>query len=155
MATKLQVEITGLNELIADAEKQGANAPKLVRAAITNSVNRIQQEARRLAPHRTGTLQRSILTTVDYPEGKVEVNEKYGAYIEEGTGIYGAKGTPIVPTRAKVLAWKGAAGMMFAKSVKGMKARPFFKPGIENAAGYIEDQFTKTIDLLTKGLAGH
>lgn len=155
MATKLTVEVSGLKELIRDAEKSGADSSKLVKAAIVNSVNRIQSEARRLAPHRTGTLQRSIMVDVNYPEGKVEVNEKYGAYLEEGTGVYGPKGSRIVPVTAKVLAWKGAAGMVFAKSTKGMKARPFFKPGIENAAGYISDQFTKTIDLLTRGLAGH
>jgi HK97 gp10 family phage protein len=155
MPTKLTVEVQGLNELIHDAQKQGADSPKLVKAAIVNSVNKIQSEARRMAPHRTGTLQRSIMVDVNYPEGKVEVNEKYGQYIEEGTGIYGPNNTRIVPKTAKVLAWKGAAGMVFARSTKGMKARPFFKPGIENAADYINDQFTKVIDLLTHGLAGH
>jgi hypothetical protein len=44
----------------------------------------------------------------------------YGAYLNEGTGIYGPTGKPIVPTQAKVLSWVSAAsGRVFAASVKG------------------------------------
>lgn len=150
----LSVEIVGFDELIADATKAGANAEGLVKAAITNSVNRIQSEARSRAPHRTGTLQRSILTQVDYPEGKVAVGEKYGIYFEQGTGIYGATGNKITPKKAKVLAFKVGGKLVFARSVEGIQARPFFKPGIEASAQYISDQFVKVIELLTQGLAG-
>lgn len=151
----LVVQVQGFDKLVSDAQKQGINSQKLVKAAITNSVNRIQREARQLAPHRTGTLQRSILVQVDYPVGQVSVDEKYGQFIEEGTGIYGKTGARITPKTAKVLAWKGAGGMVFARSTKGMKARPFFKPGIENAADYISDQFVKVIERIVNGLAGH
>lgn len=152
--SNLAVEITGLKELINDAEKAGGNAKLLVKAALTNSTGRIQAEARALAPHKTGALQRSILTTVDYPEGKVDVNEKYGIFFEEGTGVYGKTGNPITPKRAKVLAWGGGGSMVFARSSKGIKPRPFFKPGIEAASNYIADQFVKVMEKLTDGLAG-
>lgn len=149
----LVVEVEGLNELIAAAEREGANAQPLMKAAITNSVNRIQSNARALAPHRTGTLQRSILTNVDYPKGEVTVNEKYGEWIENGTGIYGPTGQRITPKKAKALAWMGAGGMVFARSIKGMKARPFFKPGIQNSLSYISDQFTQVMNKIIEGLA--
>lgn len=150
----LSVEIVGLDKLIHDVEEAGGNVKGLMKAAITNSVSRIQSETRSLAPHRTGTLQRSIMQTVDYPEGKVQVGEKYGIFLEEGTGIYGEKGSRITPKSAKVLAWKGDGGIVFAKSVKGIKARPFFRPGIEKSADYIAEQFIRVIERLTDGLAG-
>lgn len=150
----LTVEVSGLEDLIHDVNQAGGNAVPLMKAAITNSVNHIQSNARALAPHRTGTLQRSIQTQVDYPDGKVEVGEKYGVYLEEGTGIYGDRGTRITPKAAKVLAWKGSGGMVFARSVAGIKARPFFRPGIEKSADYIAEQFVKVIERLTTGLAG-
>lgn len=56
--------------------------------------------------------------------------------LEEGTGIYGPKGTPIVPKTAKVLRWPAGGmtltgkvrpgGYAFAKSIKGMKPRRMF-----------------------------
>lgn len=150
----LSVEINGMNELVRDAEKAGANAPKLVKAALTNSVNTMQRNIRQNAPHRTGTLQRSILTSVDYPTGEVKVNEKYGQYIEEGTGVYGKTGQPITPKTKKALYFKVAGKPVFAKKVKGMRARPFFKPGVEQSKSYVKAQFDKVAEILTRTLAG-
>lgn len=150
----LVVEIEGFDKLIADVDNAGGNAKPLMKAAIVNSVNRIQSNARSQAPHRTGTLQRSIQTQVDYPEGKVQVGEKYGIFLEEGTGIYGQTGSRITPKKAKVLAFTSGGNQVFARSTKGMKARPFFKPGIEQSAEYISEQFIKVIDILAKQLAG-
>lgn len=149
----LSVQITGLNELIRDAQNVGANASTVVKAAIVNSVNHIQSETRSRAPHKTGTLQRSILVQVNYPVGQVQVNEKYGQYIESGTGIYAGQGR-ITPKKAKALRWKGASGYVFARSTKGQKARPFFKPGVEASADYVSLQFTKVIERLADALAG-
>jgi HK97 gp10 family phage protein len=148
-----EVEVIGLKPFMADARRVGmVGAPRLVRAALVNSTNRIQSTARDKAPHRTGTLQRSILTQVDYPVGQVSVNVKYGTWIENGTGIYGPNATPIVPVRAKALYWDG---QFFARSIKGMKPRPFFKPAIEESIGYIHDQFLQVINRIVHELAGH
>lgn len=53
---------------------------------------------------------------------------KVGGYLEEGTGIYGPKGRPIRPVKAKALVFKINGQLIFAKEVKGMKARPIIKP---------------------------
>lgn len=150
----LAVQVEGLDKLIKDANKAGADSRVLVKAAITNSVNKIQSEARARAPHRTGTLQRSILASVSYPNGQVTVNEKYGQYIESGTGIYAGEGR-ITPKKALAMRWRGQGGaFVFARSTKGQKARPFFKPGIEAASAYITLQFTKALDRIAEELAG-
>jgi HK97 gp10 family phage protein len=150
----LTVEVEGLDKLIKDVDKAGGNARPLMKAAIVNSVNKIQSNVRSRAPHRTGTLQRSVLTQVDYPDGMVTVSEKYGEYIEKGTGIYGPTGSRITPKNAKALSFTVGGQRVFAKSVKGMKARPFFAPAVEESAQYITAQFVKVIDIITNGLAG-
>jgi len=75
----------------------------------------------------------------------------YARFVEEGTGIYGPKGRPIVPVRAKALRFpaRGAAtrlsgnltsaqqraggGWAFAKSVKGRRATPYLRPAAVDA----------------------
>ena len=73
-------------------------------------------------------------------------------YIDRGTGIYGPAHRPIVPIHAKALRWatgsagslrlsgqprKGKAGAgaswAFARSVRGMKARPFIALSVQEA----------------------
>lgn len=149
-ALKGEVQIVGLKELVADAKSVGASgADKVVRAALINSMTEIQKQARERAPHRTGTLQRSILPELNYPTAIVAVNEKYGLYLEEGTGPY-----DIVPKNKKALFWKGAAHPVKRVHHPGLKARPFFWPGVEASKGFIDNQFTIVISRLTEALAG-
>lgn len=82
-------------------------------------------------PVDTGTLSGSIDYDSDDKQMIVGTNEEYAPYVEYGTGIYGPHKSPIVPTEKKALHWKDKAGKdHFAKSVKGMKARPFIKPAL-------------------------
>lgn len=90
------------------------------------------------APYKTGNLRRSIHAEVGSLgglSGKVIQDTgvaRYGLFVHEGTGIYGPKGKPIVPVNKKVLAWKAkGGGMVFARSVKGMRARPYMKDAFE------------------------
>lgn len=55
---------------------------------------------------------------------KVSNAKEYSAYHQEGTGIYGPRGEPITPTRAKALAIPmPGGGTMFRRSVKGTPKR--------------------------------
>lgn len=51
----------------------------------------------------------------------VECGVDYGAYQDQGTGIYGPEGRPIRPRRARVLRfdWPAAGGVVFAHEVRG------------------------------------
>lgn len=150
----MQVQVVGLDKLMADVSKAGGNADSLVTAALVNSTNKVQSNARVLAAHRTGALQNSILPEVRGLNALVKVNEKYGRYIEGGTGIYGPSGMAITPKRGKALMFTSGGKTIFVKSVKGMRGRPFFKPGIEQSLTYIHQQFQQVLALLTTGLAG-
>ena len=59
METK--IDYSSLTPLIKDFELAGGNAEPLVTRMLTTSVNEIQRNTRDLAPHDTGSLQRSIL----------------------------------------------------------------------------------------------
>jgi len=52
-------------------------------------------------------------------------------YIHDGTGIYGPKKQPIVPVNARVLRFRIGGRTVFAKSVKGIKPKPFFTKAIK------------------------
>ena len=61
------------------------------------------------------------------PGVRIGTNVEYAIFVHEGTGIYGPKGVPIRPSRAKALVFTpyGAVKPVFAKQVKGMPANPF------------------------------
>lgn len=108
---------------------------------------RVQNEARRLAPVDTGRLRNSIVWEVvldaGVPVARVGSNVEYALAVHEGTGLYGPRHQRITPVRARVLAWPvhgtrsagngrtsktlRPVGMAFARSVRGMPARPFLR----------------------------
>lgn len=154
MSLSTKIEIEGLDELIADAKKAGAKVDRLTDAAIQNSGAHIQQIARQNAPHKTGTLQRSIQVEVNNKIGRVYVGEKYGIFHETGTGIYGPSKTPITPKLAKVLAFKSGGNMVFTRRVSGIPKRPFFMPAVEDSSDFIKSQFEEVADTLVKIVGG-
>lgn len=145
----LKVEIVGLTDLIKDVKKAGGNAEPLVKAALFNSGNLVQRNVRERAPHRTGTLQRSILNEVRYPVATVTVNEKYGQFIEEGTKPY-----DITPKTKKALFWNGALNPYKRVHHPGIKARPFFQPGVDASHQGIMEFFDKVTERLIREMAG-
>jgi Bacteriophage HK97-gp10, putative tail-component len=103
---------------------------------LTRRAIRVQNVARVLCPVDHGRLRASITyQIVASPTGlvaRIGSNVEYARYVEEGTGIYGPHQTPIVPVNASVLVFtpKGATGPVFARSVKGMKPRPYLVPAL-------------------------
>lgn len=150
MSLAIDIKFEGFNELVRDAREAGARgADKLVQAALTNSANKVQSEQRRRAPHRTGTLQRSILVQIKYPKAEVTAQEKYAIILEDGSGPFTIK-----PKTKKALFWPGAAHPVKMVRHPGIKAKPFFKPGYEAALPYVNDQFEKATEMLTAAVAG-
>ena len=113
----------------------------------------VVHEAQALVPRKTGHLFRTIQPGfLARAEASVVVTAPYARWVEEGTGLYGPRKKRIVPTHAKALAWKtggpsklrlsgrsrvvggqALAGMAFARSTKGMQARPYLLPGAKRA----------------------
>ena len=151
METK--IDYSSLTPLIKDFELAGGNAEPLVTRMLTTSVNEIQRNTRDLAPHDTGSLQRSILAERGYPSAKVIVNSPYGAAVEFGT-------RPHFPPIDAITKWANKKGinpyaLAFSISKKGTKAHPYFQPGIEKSKPYINSQLNQVgntiLRLMAKG----
>lgn len=84
----------------------------------------------------TGRLRSSIASQLGTKNSKlvmrVGTNVKYAMFIHEGTGIYGPRGTRIVPKRSSVLKWTNREGTFYAKSVRGIVPNPFLKDALQS-----------------------
>lgn len=74
------------------------------------------------------------------PSVRVGTGKKYARFVHEGTGLYGPKKQLIKPKSKKVLAFKskkygGKRGVVFARSVKGMRRNQFLKDALPAAKG--------------------
>jgi len=109
----------------------------------------VQGKAKEYAPVDKSTLRKSILREFDSDTGKVGSNLEYAKYQEFGTGIYGPKGTPIVPKRAKMLAWKSKSGQwIFARSVSGVRPKMF----LFNSLAYLKKNIKQVLDIASKAI---
>lgn len=151
----VDVKIEGLPELIRDIKKAGGDAEPLVTAALTNSTTHAQGEIRSRAPHAFGTLQRSVLAEVNYPEGQVEAQESYAPDVEYGTTGH----TPPADAIERWIKKKGIPSKALWPIIKtiekrGTRAQPFFGPGWEASQGFINNQFDRVMDKLMSALMG-
>lgn len=155
MAMEYSIKIEGLDELRAALASVGGNAKPLIQKALVASALKVQDLARIKAPHRTGTLQRSIQIETSELQAEVKVIEKYGLYIEQGTGIYGPenKMIEIRPRNKKALFWPGAAYPVKVVRQKGQKARPFFGPAIQESKAFINAQFNAVAETIVRNIA--
>lgn len=115
---------------------------------------RVLNAARQTCPVDEGRLRASltmeVVTIGDVVTTRIGSNLEYIVYVHEGTGIYGPHGTRIVPRNATVLRWpvknnsgtgrrryRGGqtANFAFARSVKGVKGRPFLREALRAARG--------------------
>ena len=120
-------------------------------------------------PRKTGGTGRSLhVTGVTSSSAQIR-GSQVAAWIEEGTGLYGPAHHVITPVAARVLAWRvgsvrlsGAsrvskgrqlAGWAFARSVKGMKPRPFMARSIVEAGRQVGGQLVGEIVNLWNGAA--
>jgi hypothetical protein len=121
-------------------------------SGIRRRCDRVRNQAVRNCPADTGLLRSSLTVEVTVtdagPVGRIGTNLPYGRYVHDGTGVFGPKGRPIRPVRARFLRWpvtnnayretggrrryKGGstARYAFAKQVRGVKGRPFLRDAL-------------------------
>lgn len=159
MSYTLSAEIIGTKELQEAFDKAPNIVASAFKKAIAKSAFAVESKAKELAPIQYGFLRGSIHTQGPdvYKDNVVAVvgtNIKYAPYQEYGTGIYGGSGL-ITPKKAKVLAWKGRDGKWhFAKAVKGVKGKFYFKQAKEYAqpimTKFISDALGEIVSSLAK-----
>lgn len=81
-------------------------------------------------------IQSDVRVTGSRVIGKVTSHAPYSRFVHGGTGIYGPRGRPIVPRRARYLRFKpkGSATFVFTKSVKGMRPTPFMQRALDKVS---------------------
>jgi hypothetical protein len=112
----MTVDVSALTQSVRD---HGRDVAKRLAASFVET-------AQGFAPRQSGAGADSI-EAQEVEEGgsgytvSVTVGEEYMRYQNEGTGIYGPLGTPIVPTHGRFLRFdsKVGGGIVFARSVRG------------------------------------
>jgi hypothetical protein len=112
---------------------RGSGSP--VVREVTRVTEEVADAVRAEAPRRTGRLKSSIRTEVRPSaatvQGWVYTDLEYGPYVQTGTGIYGPRGRPITPRRARFLVFEGRDGrLVFARQVLGQEAQPYLTRGL-------------------------
>lgn len=113
---------------------------------LTNASMIFSNQSKREAPVDTGNLRRNIKYKVeaDGSQAEIKANTDYALFQEEGTGIYGKRGTYITPRRGKFLRFKVKSGdYVYARRVKGVRGKWFMKKGSEFLFGKFKEIETK------------
>jgi hypothetical protein len=127
--------VTKLDELLRE---RGGRIGAVPVSALRRGVFELLAMVQDLAPKKTATFVRSITAVVqkigeDISEGRVGSSLEYARYLEEGTGVFGPKGQPIMPKSKKALFWgafDGKGKPLIRKRVQGMQARAPFATAI-------------------------
>ena len=77
--------VIGLGHLKAALAKAGSDTRRGAEEAVAEEVEAIRADARRIAPHRTGDLERHIDSEADGLHGTVKSKARHAGFVEHGT----------------------------------------------------------------------
>lgn len=151
MPTSLRISVD-LSKVEAKYGKAKTDAA--MKQALASTVEFAAGRMRTRVPVVTGFLRSSISgQVIATNKGKIFAAQKGGVYyapfVDQGTGVYAAGGSPIRPKQAKVLSWHGPNGQIFARSVRGQKGVHFVKKTItqdkNEIAGHFKTNFLRSL----------
>lgn len=125
-------------------------------SALQNASGSVQTEAKSLAPVASGTLRRSITSTVTplggKPTGIVSAAVKYAPFVEYGT-------KPHTPPLAPINKWAGRKGLnggaiWAAIRKNGTKAHPFMQPAFDAKRDSVVQRIQKGIQAAIERMKG-
>lgn len=128
--------------------------PRLLGRPVTKAMRQsglaIQREMAMGAPINEGRLRGSVVSEVEqrrpFPTWvRVGPGVFYAKFVEFGTGIFGPARRRIRPVNAKALRFRGRQGIVFARSVAGMRPRPFVVPAAHAAVGTIRQIWERAL----------
>jgi hypothetical protein len=99
---------------------------------------KVQRHARRNVNSRSGALARSIEVRLAMMAGapgvEVYTDLYYALWVHDGTGVYGPRGRPFGPRRARYMVFRGSDGTIVrTKRVRGQRANPFLRDALRSA----------------------
>ncbi len=137
------INISGFNQI---ANKL-SGVPVVVNVMMHQMMEQLAQNTqavvKQTAPHNTGALADSINYKIEDQYKQVTATigtpNPYSKFQEEGTGVYGPTGSPVVPRTARVLAWQSGGITIFARSVRGVQGKHYFQAGLQAAKERIRE----------------
>jgi HK97 gp10 family phage protein len=157
MSKGFEIEIQGLDKLMAIAEKYPNISEKHINKAINRSLIRIQDQAKKNAPSGdTQQLRQNWKIFMGRFAGSLESGAKnrgysYGLAVEFGTKPHymPVKNNPMFQLWATR---RGLNPYAVARSIakKGTKAKPFFQPAIDSQQKNVDNEFNKAMDNILK-----
>jgi HK97 gp10 family phage protein len=133
----LTYQLKGHDQLMRKLNKSPEYFKKAGKAMIQKAAFIAQAEAVKKAPVDTAALRKSITTKVQVTAnnviGRVGTNLEYAPYQEFGTGVYGTRGTQIMPRAGSRLVFKpkGSNKLVYARKVRGVKPKKFMQQGLQ------------------------
>lgn len=137
-------------------------APQITRSEFSKAIGatafKVESLAKAKAPIQYGNLRGSINTkgptaTADNVEASVGTNVAYARYQEEGTGLYGPNKRPITPQNGKFLVFTVGGKKVFAKSVKGVRPKWYFRGARDESKPFFTERMRGALARIVTHLA--
>ena len=148
-----ELEIKNLDQLRKMFKQAPEVCDKYLQAGTKDAGNFILQEMKKQAPQGdTKKLMGTIQLEYKPIQARIYPTRDYANYVEFGTGIFGPKGTPIVPKNKNYLAFKINGKWIRTKSVKGQKPNPFVGRTVENVGENIDIIFRTVLNKIINNI---
>lgn len=145
----MSVEIIGLGSFIAGLGVAQDMARPVVEKAALNMALTVRSFAQAKVPKRSTVLAQSIQATPLAYGAQTSVEEKYGIYVEQGTGMFDPRGAHLIyPTSAQALVWEEGGQRYGARWTRGMEAQPFFWPAVDDTEPFIVEEMGRAATIL-------
>lgn len=132
---EIHIDASGVEALARRYRGAGAIVQSEMLGAMQRSTFRLEGQAKREAPVKTGTLRRSITSNPVTPTlGIVGTNVPYAKWVHNGRG-------PITAGPGKMLRFEIGGTVFFRKSVGPAKANPFMKRALASQRGAIRAEW--------------
>ncbi len=130
-----------IGEKIPEIKKRGLNLSS------QTMLNRLQ----RISPVDEGLLRQWFFYNISADSIEIRTPAPYAPFVNDGTGIYGPRKTPIYSKKiGKPLAFEVGGKMVFVRMIRGQKPQKFVERSIEYTQNQLENIFIKSVrDVMT------
>jgi phage gpG-like protein len=145
---EIHIDSSQVDALAKRYRGAGAIVQSEMLGAMKRSTFRLEGQAKKEAPHKTGTLRRSITSDpVTSTLGIVGTNIPYAKWVHNGRG-------PITAGPGKMLRFKIGGTVLFRKSVGPAKANPFMRRAMQSQRGAIRAEWQQMAARIAAKLRG-
>lgn len=143
--------IIGLDSFIAGLDVAKDATKKMVEAVTLELALDVRRKAQIKVPKRTSILAQSIVAEPVEYGAQTTVGEKYGVYVEDGTGLYDPFGSHLIYAKSGgPLHWESDGEDHYAMWTRGMEAQPFFWPAVDEMEPTIKEKMGIAADSLIR-----